>query len=107
MTDTGDSLTVAHKQGFLAAVFWSLRLSDLEFVSDFGCYSGDSVLCWVAGQARVKKAVTLWPCAVHGAFVFTIHHSPLIIDLGAVHHASGTVSSEIFLGFFAVPTANG
>ncbi len=39
--------------------------------------------------------------------LFTIHHSPLIIDLGAMYRASGTVSSEIFLGFFAVLTANG
>ncbi len=39
--------------------------------------------------------------------LFTIHHSPLIIDLGAMHRASGTVSSAIFRGFFAVLTANG
>ncbi len=39
--------------------------------------------------------------------LFTIHHSPLIIDWGAMHRASGTVSSEICLGFFALLTANG
>ncbi len=39
--------------------------------------------------------------------LFTVHHSPLIIDLGATHRTSGTVSSEVFLGFLAVLTANG
>ncbi len=39
--------------------------------------------------------------------LFTIHQSPLIINLGAMHRASGTVSSEILLGFFAVLAANG
>ncbi len=39
--------------------------------------------------------------------IFTLHPSPLIIDLEAMRRASGTVSSEIFLGFFALLTANG
>ncbi len=53
------------------------------------------------GRARTEKA------RITNRQFFTIHHSPIIIDLGAMHRAAGTVSSEIFLGFFAVLTANG